>query len=341
MNKLTTITLLALTACGGAPFSAALLDHTIDEGGTDDGGAMGDSAMADSGTPADAGDSATTGDTGTAADSGTGHDSGSGPADSGSPPDDGGSVVVPPGWQLVEAAFGTSTPAACGAAWATNDTLLFDGLVAPAASCGCACGAPQSVTCALPAKSCTYDAVQGTCNCNPTQNLASGVCLPTGVGGAGGTPVASGGSCVATPSTSVPPLSWAGQARVCEPTGTATLPDLGFHLCIEQSGDVACPGVVFVNSHIEHVGANDDRSCSACTCGTPSGVSCGGTIADFKDTGCTQPNGDLGLNPTACSGYAGGGVEYQAAPSGGSCGAATVTPTGVATPTGDVTVCCR
>jgi hypothetical protein len=273
--------------------------------------------------------------------SGSGSSSGSGGSSGGSAPD-AGAIVAPPGWTLVEAAFSASTPPACGAAWATDDTILYDGIDAPAATCGCSCGAPSGVACAFPVDTCTVSGgiCQG-CGSTPT-NISSAAC----VGGSyqsAGAPTASGGACTASPSTSAPPLSWAGQVRLCTQTAAVPpVPDPSFTVCVEQVGAQTCPGL-FPSRHLEYTGADDARSCSACTCGSPSGVNCGGSWSLYTDGSCQTFFHNYGLSFGQCTSYgtSGGSSMYQAAPSGGSCTAATVAPTGSALATGAVTICCR
>ncbi len=248
--------------------------------------------------------------------------------------------IPPSGWALVEAAFAPTTPPACGGAWSVDETVIFDGLSTPAPTCGCECGAPAHVACALPVTGCSWDSNTG-CSCSGAQTLTSGVCQAMLFAGASGVPTATGGACAPAPTTTIPPLHWTGQARVCSQSVAALpLPDPGFHVCVRQDGDLTCPSG-FTDRHIEHSGATDTRACTPCTCGAPAGITCGGGVAVYRDTGCSSYTSGVGLNPGPCSGAVGGAVMYQATITGGTCAAANVTATGGAAPTDTITLCCR
>jgi hypothetical protein len=64
----------------------------------------------------------------------------------------------------------------------------------------------------------------------------------------------------------------------------------GFALCIFREGEHACPtdlGNVFTEQHVFYSGAQDDRQCSACTCGAPTNSACTGTVAIYKGNNLT------------------------------------------------------
>ena len=100
-------------------------------------------------------------------------------------------------------------------------------------------------------------------------------------------------------------LHWDTFARACDmdwPLGplqrSLCLPNNpippGFELCIFQNGENDCPtepGNVFTEQHVFYKGVEDDRQCSACTCGAPTGSACTATISINKgnDLTCSGP----------------------------------------------------
>ena len=248
----------------------------------------------------------------------------------------------PAGWTLV--ALSTSG-ASCGGAWTAQPTTLQGGMNAPAPNCGCACGTPAGVSCAIEFEN----------GCPVTvANLASSTCVATGSQvnfPGGGTYSVSGGSCAPEPTSSVPPLTWANTLTSCNAalpvvqgscsTGNLCAPPVpsGFQLCATQSGDVACP---FGMKHTEYTGDDDTRGCTTCSCGAASAVTCGGSIEEFTVNNCTGSYTNVSL-PIAgggtCQG-SGASLEYIQSTSGGSCAASGGMATGSAAPTGPVTFCC-
>lgn len=68
----------------------------------------------------------------------------------------------------------------------------------------------------------------------------------------------------------------------------------GFALYIARDGERTCPSDpnnVFTERHVFYQGVEDNRQCSACTCGAPTGSTCTATIAIYKgaDLTCTGP----------------------------------------------------
>jgi hypothetical protein len=233
--------------------------------------------------------------------------------------------------------------------------LAYDGLNAPAATCGCSCGAPQGVECSAVNVSASSGCASGT-TCVGT--MPGHQCVAWNVGSPGGsacsaTPPSAqvtGGSCAASPSTTVPVAMWSGQARACSPPagacagGACTTPalDPSFKLCVEQQGEQSCPAG-WSQQHVEYATANDTRGCSACSCGALSGVSCDpmasappiSDVSFYSDSQCTTlPTSYLCSTPYP---YA----RYEPTPTGGSCAPSTVAPTGSATASGAVTFCCQ
>ena len=96
-------------------------------------------------------------------------------------------------------------------------------------------------------------------------------------------------------------LHWDTFARACDiglPMGpvkrsmclTDDLLTPGFALCIFHEGDEDCPTDpenVFTEKHVFYNGVQDDRQCSACSCGAPTGSACTATISIYKGNNLT------------------------------------------------------
>jgi hypothetical protein len=98
-----------------------------------------------------------------------------------------------------------------------------------------------------------------------------------------------------------PPPSWDTFARMCEwephgvcaTSGERCAPPVppGFHVCVFQSGDNECADAAFgpyQERHVFYKGFHDTRSCSPCTCGSPSGGMCSASVSIFSDNACTS-----------------------------------------------------
>jgi hypothetical protein len=267
--------------------------------------------------------------------------------------------TVPPGWNG-PAAFFAGTPSNAPACSAPFGNMAYQGrgnLTCPAATCSsCSCGAPKDVTCAPPpltwfGSSCGSGAAGSTSTgCTRAGAVDEG---HLDVGPAG---PASGGACV--PSGGDPSrvgATWGASATACAPQGLLTggcranqlcapRPGSPFEsrLCIWAAGALPCPSGYDHDRRVFYSGASDTRACAACTCGDPTGVSCGGTVLLYSDASCpadapaSAPLGatcfDAGKNTQA--------TRYMPATSGGSCSAGGGQPSGDCEPTGPTTVCC-
>ena len=267
--------------------------------------------------------------------------------------------AAPPGWTgPVEFYYGTATPPGCPASTTTAFTA-GTGLNAPPATCSaCTCGAESGESCGATlsfydSPSCTTPCASGALGttCSP---IGPGTCAADAGTYVTATATPVGGMC--TPSTqvpTVPPTSWTSNAEVCASSsvppscGTAgvCLPGAASNLryCVYQSGDVPCPsGSAYTTPQLVYGGVSDDRSCTACTCGAPGGQCSGGTYTEGK--GCP-----LGANvplPTPCTSTF---MLLSAIPAAvvtpptlqpGSCARNGGTPTGSATESSPITVCC-
>ncbi len=163
-------------------------------------------------------------------------------------------------------------------------------------------------------------------------------------------------TCTAQPARTVPPYSWAEQARGCVSTVApaqvdcasgqicAPKPEQGFgaRLCVGHAGDVPCPGGGYGVKHTFYTSVDDTRDCSACTCGPPTGGSCTFSVASYSSSDSSCTGNAITYGPgTKCAGV-GQPADFrlQLSPTNGSCGPSTSAPTGAATPSGPVTVCC-
>lgn len=259
-------------------------------------------------------------------------------------------------------------------------TLSYEGrtdLVAPSICEACTCEPPTG-SCALPSK---LTASQAVCDpkvkptipwdaptpwdgtCDSTTQLPDGAAhsltidaiAMTENGCAVGPPVAA----------KVVSFHWDTYARACDvhwtlgPSDRSIClppdpPPPGFALCIVQKGENACPtdpGNTFTEQHVFYEGVQDDRQCSACTCGAPTGSACTATISIYKGGGCSGPTFaqipissanavciDIALPGQALgSKKSPGSTTYLP----GTCPAMGGDGSGIATPANPTTLCCR
>jgi len=273
---------------------------------------------------------------------------------------------VPAGWQgPIEVYAGMAAPPACTTRFAQS-VGANDVLQAPAATCGCSCGG-STITCNPPtmefSDSATCTATGGSCatatltpnvcrNVNELSHCAGAVTLDMSL--VAGTSVI--GSCPPAPVRNVPQYTWGIQARGCVSTVApaqvdcasgqicAPTPESGFaqKLCISHAGDVTCPGNGYGVKHLYYTSVDDTRTCSDCTCSTPTGGSCSFSVVGYTSSSasCTG-NAITYLAGTKCAGVQQpGDFKVTVTPTNGSCMASTSSPTGTATPSGPVTVCC-
>jgi hypothetical protein len=161
-------------------------------------------------------------------------------------------------------------------------------------------------------------------------------------------------------------LRWDTLARACDidlskgpVERSICLPDdllpPGFALCVFRDGEYDCPaepGNVFTERHVFYNAVQDDRQCSACGCGAPTGSSCTAMISIFKGADLTC-NGPAVTQTTISSA---GPVCFDIALPGQALGSKSAGPTtylpGICPPTGGLasgsatatepsTLCCR
>lgn len=275
----------------------------------------------------------------------------------------------PPEWRgplAISEARGDPLPALidCPAPYAKPHDF-FSGLQASPATCDCKCAAPTGLACSdpvvtvFPTKG-ACDADAGACatpysppkTCaNNDYPPASGTCPATNTEAKITTPAApTAGACAPSAGEVVAPARWTGSARLCEPPpsvpGTcppekvptpATGAPYQTNYCVYSTGTALCP-VAYPVQRLYHARLTDTRKC-ACTCGAPTGVSCGGTVIGYDNVGCggskkTVTSSCVGMGNTSVI------VLEGSAPSGGSCPTGGG-PTGEAKAEDPVTVCCR
>jgi hypothetical protein len=229
---------------------------------------------------------------------------------------------------------------------------------APAASCTCACGAPEGGTCSDPVTNFWFDNVC-TKGCGSPNQAIQTSCTPvTGSGCSHFTlsaPVASGGSCAPSGTTEVPDAAWTVNAILCGSdagtggcddgsvcTPTTTGPFLLATYCIATNGDTAtCPSS-YPKVRTYFASASDTRGCSTCSCGSPDGSACvGGTTTFYDQPGCSH-NPVSEPMPSGCTNNPNGqsGIYTGETPAGGSCSPSGGLPVGTFTPTSPTTICC-
>jgi hypothetical protein len=193
-----------------------------------------------------------------------------------------------------------------------------------------------------------------------TLTVSSACTGPTfGSGGSVAAPEPSG-TCTASGGTAaIAAPSWGTAARACMASVTTgscgagacvANPPSGTSICILQSGvATTCPaGYNAAAPQVFYTGVDDTRGCSACTCGSVSGVSCNigsPAINLFGTPSCSTATSTLSA-PSDCTVLPG---EFYASLASGaptlsgtpSCSVADGgTPTGSANPTGPTSFCC-
>jgi hypothetical protein len=234
---------------------------------------------------------------------------------------------------------------------------------APASCSACSC-TPAAVGCAA-----FVDFVTGTaaaCGGTTCPTSVNGSCteiMPACIAGQTTaylstqvTPPA--GSCSASTQTATKvDVSWSRRVVGCNATRTPhggcsgdrlclpkTVPATPFEpsLCIWRDGDHACPAETFTDKRLYWKGADDTRTCSACSCSGPN-CSYRWRVYNAADTACASPILDLAsagqcvqVNP------AGNALRVGASISGdGACSASGGTSEGAVSGRDSISVCCQ
>ena len=129
----------------------------------------------------------------------------------------------------------------------------------------------------------------------------------------------------------------------------------GFKACIFYDGERACPndepGDVFTEQHVFYNGVKDDRQCSTCSCGAPTGSVCAATVSIYgNDLTCNGPTFaqvpissakpaclDITLPGQGLGSKSAGSVSYLP----GTCPPVGGDASGSAIPIEPATLCCR
>lgn len=252
----------------------------------------------------------------------------------------------------------------CPAPWGTEQAIGFGDIQGAAHTCSaCTCGAPN-VTCGVPTTSC-YNQT----GCNNLAGTASppgnGNCENTGFtmaadglpNSARGNAVPVIGSCPESGGVlTAPPADWETPGIMCSGGVTvegcvnpgevcAYVPPAPFEkkFCIHRNGNRTCPAD-YPDKQLIDDGWSDTRSCSACNCASPSGVTCTGQTTLYSATNCGGST-DVINNNGSCQSLSFNALSsrYTATggPTGGSCAASGGTPIGSASGGGQETLCCR
>jgi hypothetical protein len=332
-------------------------------------------------TCADPGDGSTGVDAPIGADGGQAGDAGKdgGPGADGSPsdatpsPDSPGSCggvctdAVPAGWSGPVTLFeqsGTPAPTApsCPSSFPTD---AYDGnadLTAPAPTCSCACNPGTGAQCGSSSVEFYSDSLCLIACLAGSYALPPALCVTTGCSSNPGSyvlaapSVSFAGSCTPQPTSSIPPSTWGTTARACGTTPTtggcsggalcvASPPAPFGKVCVSQPGMAACPAGAYSVAHVFYGGVSDSRSCSGCSCGTPTGTSCTGAQVDAfsMNTGaCGGTETPLAFGSCATVGVPILGEQETTAPTAdnGTCSPSGGQPSGSGVPATPTTLCC-
>lgn len=356
-------------ACGGSAFTTG--------GEGDDGGGSPGDASPDLTTPDGGAHESGGGPDGVAADGGHA-DAGGGPDAitipdvlAEAPPACSGAYAcvpaVPPGWVgPLEVYAGPGPVPPCSPLFQLAQDAN-DQLDAGHATCGCQCSAPKVACDPLPvdfysANACTVatkctSATLSASTCIPEDVRTKCAISPVSIYMSAPQATASGASCAPQESASVPAITWGISGRACVSTVAAAqvdcpvnavcaprpAPPFGPGACIAVLGDVACPSQGYTAKHVFFTSADDSRGCTSCTCGGAGNASCTASVSVYAGNpgaGCSgQPI--IYAAPFSCVAVDQPG-NFLATLSGtaGSCPPSPSTPTGTATPSKPVTVCC-
>ena len=299
------------------------------------------------------GDGDTTG-SGTGASSGTGPGSGSGASECAGPAAD--CAPEPPSdWKgPAKVVVAPSLPEGiCTKLFEQVVRVNVPPLHAPHECNACSCGDPSGVTCSVPSVT-VYSSA--SCNTTPSNKPPDpgGGCSPLGGFGAeisGSNP--SGGVCQASGGEPAGAPSWAARAAICERpiepvacAGGVCIPELDAAFdtatCVWREGEEpSCPEP-YADRRVYFQDLSDERTCSSCACGQPTGASCVNAVSGFVDGECQSP-GYVIVGDGSCQATEGHniGMIFDAeAATGGACTPSGGEPDGDAIPTGPLTVCC-
>lgn len=299
--------------------------------------------------------------------------------------------AAPSGWQGPVALYDGTAPPNClqSGGYPTQKQAAKSGLDGGNAQCPtCSCGSPTGVSCSADlvffsasdcgAGSCwgngagcgasAITATSGQCKQVAFCHLDGGATKPAG---ALFTNLVGSGTCASSSAgqKQVPTPTWKNSVLACGDAPTTgkgcgssmclPKPAAPFsEICIYKVGDVACTAP-FTTKKLVHQNFQDDRDCSACSCGSLSGVTCSGASVEFytndfctaglQTTTSALQCAAIGTDPdpapplAQCNNLGADtrSAKLVATPSGGgNCPPAGGKVTGAATPTDPITFCC-
>lgn len=281
----------------------------------------------------------------------------------------GGGSCVPPapgGWTgPVVVAEASGAAPACPTAMPQKAFEHHKNIVAQAAPCTCSCDL-KGEKCVGNASFSSYGSVDCSVNsCGGSEPITVGECSPfitvncgagpdKTVGWKTSTNLTAQGRCDAALDPTPPPAAtWektvvgcgslslsqgtCAAGNVCAPGGDAPF---GTRHCIFATGDQACPAGPYTTKSLVYDAFDDTRSCGACSCTGPTGLSCASSIAFYSGAGCTSLKGSSTLPGCVAKPITSGYFRVSANAVGGTCTPSAPAPTGAATPKSPTTVCC-
>ena len=271
-----------------------------------------------------------------------------------------------PGWNgpaaVFEGASDQSSPG-CSGLYPDDGVEAFAGFVGPDASCECSCGPPANESCGevevrrqgTASNACLQlgeapQVVDGACGALDTSyaggafwrvsefEYSAGACTPERIDS---TAPAGFDTRVLACQGASPPGACADEGDVCVPRPVAPF---GASVCIWMEGDVTCPTASDYSVRtLRYQSFDDDRSCTACSCGDSMGScsggrvtfgqSCGGLAAGTLDAGECGRVGATSAQTVAVATASASTPSGSCTPSGGAA-------TGEASPSEPVTLCC-
>lgn len=256
---------------------------------------------------------------------------------------------APPGWS---GPYALTEDAACPGGWGQEALVVHDGLNAGDPECECTCQAKTTCPSTLGWLSINQAGCPLDATGIPTQ-IGVGDCqaanaLPThGVQLGQAT-----GACEPTVTPNVPPATWgvsdrlcggATSAGQCEKPQDSCLPSAGVSLCVEQPGELECPGE-YPTKHVYYTGIDDTRKCpNTCPCTKTGNFACKAYFQSYTSMDCTTggTSESVSTGSWLClGGSLSAKLDSFSVTSVGTCTPGTAIGSGTATPKDAHTVCC-
>jgi hypothetical protein len=224
-------------------------------------------------------------------------------------------IAVPPGWLGPVAIWQGSpglAPQNCAAGLQVAMESVYRDLNVPSSACSCACASATSQNCGSATVTFYSNNVCGD-ECGRAEVSASqcGTVVNGGTCGATFTasaiaPIPNGGSCTPQVVSSIPKATWNTELLACAAANSAgaggcnesnsrclIAPNPGAPYqtarCVYKVADppvTSCPADYTKGPSVFYAGMSDTRVCSGCTCGTPTGGTCSGTISVYYRPRC-------------------------------------------------------